>query len=122
MQSLDVDAGREGSGGSDDDPIIHILNLGTDIIPDFSIDLAMNQSAAQKELFAGEIYKKRYRNFFTLPLYWVVMGFFLWLGTHYKARFSPITWYVFVGMVGFFLFLSFFWLTPGCSVIFFIFQ
>jgi hypothetical protein len=81
-------------------------------------DLAMNQSAAQKELFAGEIYKKRYRNFFTLPVYWLVMGFFLFLGVHYKAKFSPIAWYVFIGMICFFLFISFLlWLSYAHVII-----
>ncbi len=81
-------------------------------------DLTLNQSDAQKGLFAGEVYKKRYRNFFTLPLYWAVIGFFIWLGMRYKGSFSPPAWYILMGLSGFFLLLSFFvWLSYGHLII-----
>lgn len=80
--------------------------------------LVANQTDSQKKLFADDVYRNRYRNFFTLPLFFAVIIFFLYLGSRYRASFSNFSWYILLGLVGFFLLLGFFvWISYAVLII-----
>lgn len=58
--------------------------------------------AAWKE----EMYRKRWRNFLTMPLFVGVCVFFLWIGITYKIHFFFVYWYVWMGLCTIFLLIS----------------
>lgn len=81
--------------------------------------LSLLKNQLKNNKFKEEVFKKRYKNFFTLPIFIILMVGFLYMGFAYRERFfSTFIWYIYIGLVSIFLILGVYtWLSYGWLII-----